>query len=108
FHEHAKRAIEEAEEADTAARGASASLSGGLRVSAAVTFARLHFVPNLGIFLTEHPELRIDVVPDDQNMAVAAGVPQANTIVMKNFDFSPMSLRIKAGSGRISTASRAR
>jgi plastocyanin len=30
--------------------------------------------------------------------AVAADAPQTNSIVMKNFDFSPMSLTIKAGS----------
>jgi plastocyanin len=29
---------------------------------------------------------------------VAADAPQANSVVMKNFDFSPMSLTIKAGS----------
>jgi plastocyanin len=29
---------------------------------------------------------------------VAADAPQMNSIVMKNFDFSPMSLTIKAGS----------
>src|SRR3954471_12956233 len=45
FYERAKRAIEEADEADVAARGASASLMGELRVSAAVTFARLNVVP---------------------------------------------------------------
>src|SRR5690242_17957794 len=39
FYERAKRAIEEAEEAELAARGAGASLTGRLRVSAAVTFA---------------------------------------------------------------------
>jgi len=30
--------------------------------------------------------------------AVAVEAPQTNSIVMKNFDFSPMSLTIKAGS----------
>jgi DNA-binding transcriptional LysR family regulator len=47
FYEHAKRAIEEAEEADLAARGAGAALSGRLRICATVTFARLHVVPHL-------------------------------------------------------------
>src|ERR1700747_1002501 len=51
FYERAKRAIEEADEAELAARGASASLSGELRVSAAVTFSRLHIVPRLPAFL---------------------------------------------------------
>jgi|SRR5579862_2201688 len=30
--------------------------------------------------------------------AIAADAPQTNSVVMKNFDFSPMSLTIKAGS----------
>ena len=57
FYEHAKRAIEEVEEADLAARGASATLSGRLRLCAAVTFARLHVVPHLPAFLEQHPAL---------------------------------------------------
>ena len=47
FYERAKRALEEADEADSAARGAGAGLSGRLRFSAAVTFARLQIVPRL-------------------------------------------------------------
>lgn len=47
FYERAKRSLEEADEADLAARGAAATLSGRLRISAAVTFAQLHIVPKL-------------------------------------------------------------
>ena len=75
FYEHAKRAIEEADEADLAARGAGAALSGRLRVSAAVTFARLHVMPHLAAFLEKHPSLDVDVVLDDRNVdLVEAGV----------------------------------
>ena len=51
FFEKARRAIDEANEADDAARGAGAGLSGNLRISAAVTFARMHIIPRLGPFL---------------------------------------------------------
>jgi DNA-binding transcriptional LysR family regulator len=68
FYDRAKRAIEEVDEAELAARGASASLSGTLRISAAVTFARLHVVPRLAAFLAEHPALEMDVVLDDRNI----------------------------------------
>jgi DNA-binding transcriptional LysR family regulator len=54
YYEHAKRVIEEAEEADLAARGAAAALSGRLRFCAAVTFARLHVMPHLPAFLEQH------------------------------------------------------
>ncbi|NWA24865.1 LysR family transcriptional regulator [Pseudomonas gingeri] len=68
FFERAKRAIEEASEAELAARGAGSSLTGTLRVCAAVTFARLHVLPHLGGFLALHPGLDIDVVLDDRSV----------------------------------------
>jgi DNA-binding transcriptional LysR family regulator len=68
FFERAKRAIEEAEEADNAARGAASGLTGNLRICAAVTFGRLHIVPHLGPFLDQNPELNIDLMLDDRNV----------------------------------------
>ncbi|GGF01405.1 LysR family transcriptional regulator [Aliidongia dinghuensis] len=68
YYERAKRAIEEADEADLAARGAGTSLSGRLRVCAAVTFASLHIIPRLPKFLAEHPDLELEVVLDDRNI----------------------------------------
>jgi DNA-binding transcriptional LysR family regulator len=44
YFERAKRAIEEADEAELAARGAGTGLKGRLRVCAAVTFARIHLI----------------------------------------------------------------
>ncbi len=66
FYERAKAAIREADEAELAARGAGAGLSGCLRVSAATTFARLYILPLLPRFLDAHPELEIDVILDDR------------------------------------------
>jgi DNA-binding transcriptional LysR family regulator len=68
FFERAKRAIEEADEADNAARGCASGLSGNLRICAAVTFGRLHIVAHLGPFLEQHPELNIDLMLDDRNV----------------------------------------
>src|SRR5437879_4880245 len=51
FYKRAKRAIEEAEEAELAARSAGATLSGRLRICAPVTFARLQVASRLAIFL---------------------------------------------------------
>src|ERR1700736_2450808 len=68
YYERAKRAVEEADEAEIGARGANASLSGELRIGAAVTFARLHVVPRLAAFLAEHPALQVHVILDDQNI----------------------------------------
>lgn len=66
FYERAKTAIHEADEAELEARGAGAGLTGQLRVSAATTFARLLVVPRLPEFLTQHPDLEIDIVLDDR------------------------------------------
>lgn len=68
FYERAKRTLEEADEAELAARGAGSGLVGRLRICAAVTFARLHVVPKLDSFLAEHPGLEIDVVLDDRTI----------------------------------------
>jgi DNA-binding transcriptional LysR family regulator len=75
FYERAKRSLEEADEAELAARGAAATLSGRLRICAAVTFARLHVVPRLPAFLAEHPNLEVEVVLDDKNVdLIEAGI----------------------------------
>jgi DNA-binding transcriptional LysR family regulator len=66
FYERALRAVTEANEADAAARGANASLEGRLRISAAVTFSRIHLVPRLGEFLKSHPRLELELVMDDR------------------------------------------
>src|SRR6266403_1326754 len=68
YYERARRSIEEAEEAELAARGAGSSLTGKLRVSAAVTFTRIHLMPRLPEFLARHPGLEIDFVLDDRNV----------------------------------------
>jgi DNA-binding transcriptional LysR family regulator len=68
FYERARRSIEEAEEAELSVRTAGSSLTGRLRICAAVTFARIHVIPRLPEFLARHPELEIEVVLDDRNI----------------------------------------
>ena len=60
YFECARRAIFEADEAERAARGANAGLEGRLRVSADVTFGKLHLMPQLSTFLAEHPGLSMN------------------------------------------------
>jgi DNA-binding transcriptional LysR family regulator len=75
YYERARAALQEAEEAELAARGAGAGLRGRLRVAAATSFARLHIVPHLPRFLAAHPDLDIDVILDDRPIdLVAEGV----------------------------------
>jgi DNA-binding transcriptional LysR family regulator len=68
FYERARRSIEEADEAEVAARGAGRGLTGKLRICAAVTFARIHLMPRLPEFLARHPDLAMEVVLDDRNI----------------------------------------
>ena len=78
FYHRAKRSIEEAEEAELAARGTAATLSGRLRICASVTFARLHIVPRLSAFLAQHPALDVDIVLSNGDIdLVEAGIDVA-------------------------------
>lgn len=72
FYERAVRAISEADEAEAAAQGAGAGLEGRLRVSAPVTFSRLHLVPKLGSFLDAHPRVQLELLMDDRVVDVVA------------------------------------
>jgi DNA-binding transcriptional LysR family regulator len=78
FYCRAKRSIEEADEAELAARGAGATISGRLRFSAPLTFARLHVMPRLPAFFADHPSVDIDAYLDDHDIdLVAAGLDMA-------------------------------
>jgi DNA-binding transcriptional LysR family regulator len=45
-----------------------AGLDGRLRISAPVTFARMHLAPKLPAFLAAHPKLRLEVIMDDRDV----------------------------------------
>lgn len=101
YFERAKRAIDEANEADDAARGAGAGLSGNLRISAGVTFARMHIIPHLGPFLEQHPNLNVDVILDDRILNL---VEEGIDVALRIGDLSDSSLtarRISESPGRI-------
>lgn len=92
FYEHARRAIDEADQAEQAVRESSDGLSGRLRISAAVTFARLHVLPALKTFLDRHPKLSIDIILDDRSIdLLEQGVDVA--LRMGTLDDSTMTAR---------------
>jgi len=82
FYDHARRVIDEADEAELVARGAGVGLTGRLRVCAAVTFARLHVIPRLPKFLAAHPDLTMDVVLDDRCRAAANDEKSAHSRIL--------------------------
>ncbi len=78
YYLRAKRAVDDINEAEIAARGSGRGLTGRLRLCAPVTFARMHILPRLGPFLDAHPDLKIDVVLDDRHIdLVAEGIDVA-------------------------------
>lgn len=78
YYLRAKRAIDDINDADVAARGAGHGLTGRLRICAPVTFARMNVLPHLGAFLSRHPDLHVDVVLDDRNIdLIAEGIDVA-------------------------------
>jgi DNA-binding transcriptional LysR family regulator len=104
FYEHAKRAVEEADEAEAKARGSGAALNGRLRISGAVTFMRLHVVPHLPKFLAMHPDLDIEVFMDDRNVdLVEAGIDIA--LRMGDLQDSSLTARKVGQSPRVVVAS---
>ena len=70
FYQEARAIIERVEQAELAASSSGKGLSGRLRVSASVTFARLHIVPKLKLLLSEHPTLDIEVILNDREVDV--------------------------------------
>lgn len=68
YYERARQVLEDVEEAELSARGTGNGLKGKLRVSAAVTFARIHLMPRLPEFLARHPELEMEIILDDRNI----------------------------------------
>lgn len=68
YYAAALRVINEANQADLAARGAGAGLVGQLKVCMAATFGKLHILPRLQRFLDMHPGLSINVMLDDHNV----------------------------------------
>ena len=97
YYERARRSIEEADEAELAARGAGSGLTGRLRICGAVTFARIHLMPRLPEFLARHPELEMEVVLDDRNIdLVQEGIDVALRLGQLS-DFSLTAKRIASG-----------
>ncbi|WP_455287391.1 LysR substrate-binding domain-containing protein [Cupriavidus necator] len=72
FLERATRILHEVEEAATDVAERRGSLAGPLRISAPVTFGRMHLGPALYPFLARHPELELTLDLDDRRVDAAA------------------------------------
>ncbi|WP_348539100.1 LysR substrate-binding domain-containing protein [Ruegeria sp. R8_1] len=61
FLEHAKRILEDVEDARTMLSGNSGTVSGKLRVTASASFGRSHIVPHVPEFLRLYPHVELDL-----------------------------------------------
>jgi DNA-binding transcriptional LysR family regulator len=92
FYERARRAVDEAIEAEATARGLGRGLEGRLRICAPVTFARMHIAPHLSSFLDQHPKLRIEFVMDDRNVDL---VEENIDVALRLGDLADSALRAR-------------
>ncbi len=78
YYRRAREILAQVNEADAMVQQCRAGLSGRLRVSAPVTFARLHIIPYLSDFLRDHPGLELEILLDDGNVdLISAGIDVA-------------------------------
>lgn len=101
FLEHAKRVLDEVEEAKSILSSNEASLTGTLRVTAPATFARTHIVPFLPEFSRRCPELVvdlnlsdgiIDIVEQGFDLAFRIGELAPSTLLARKIDDNPECL----------------
>src|SRR5260370_5463792 len=72
LYDRARGVLAELDEAEAGARGAATELTGRLRVSAPVTFTRLHIAPRPGSFLSAHPRVNFEMILDDRFLDLLA------------------------------------
>ncbi len=66
FHQHALRALDAVASTEIAVRNLGDKPSGLLRISASITFGRLHIAPLLPEITRQHPELDCELILSDQ------------------------------------------
>lgn len=66
FHQHARRALEAIHSAEIAVKNLGEAPRGVLRISASITFGRLHVAPLLPQIVARYPELSCELILTDQ------------------------------------------
>lgn len=101
FLEHAKRVLDDVEEAKTALSRMDVTLSGTLRVTAPASFARSHIVPFLPEFVAQYPNIVIDLHLSDRvidiveqgfDLAFRIGELAPSTLLARKIDDNPERL----------------
>ncbi|CAD0187195.1 D-malate degradation protein R [Ruegeria sp. THAF57] len=89
FLDHARRILEDIEDARTALSHNSASVSGRLRVTASASFGRSHIVPFVPEFLRLYPDVQLDLHLTDTVVDI---IEQGFDLAFRIGDLAPSSL----------------
>ncbi len=73
FYERCAQIVREADEAERAVIHAQTTSGGLLRVNAPTSFGHLALAPAVSVFLSRHPELRVELFLDDRQVDVIEG-----------------------------------
>ena len=101
FMEHAKRILDDVEEAKTALSDTSTSISGLLRVTASASFGRSHIVPFVPEFMQLYPDVTlelnlsdtiVDIVEMAYDLAFRIGDLAPSTLLAQKIDDNPRML----------------
>ncbi|SFL10894.1 LysR family transcriptional regulator [Lysobacter sp. cf310] len=94
---HAQSAFAEARAAEDAVAGTGERVQGRLRVSVPMSFGVLHVAPHVGDFLTQYPQIDMDLQLDDrptdlvmesQDLAIRLGRLEASSLVARTISYS--------------------
>lgn len=101
FLEHAKRILEDVEDARTALSQSADTVSGTLRVTASASFGRSHIVPFVPEFLRLYPHVTldlnlsdaiVDIVEQGYDLAYRIGELEPSTLLAQKVDENPLIL----------------
>ena len=95
FYERCAQIVREVEEAERAAIHAQATPQGLLRVNAPMSFGQIALAPALSLFLSRHPDLRVELVLDDRRVdAIEGGFDVTIRVASRLPDSSLIARRI--------------
>ena len=101
FVEHAKRILDDIEEARNVFSGQADAVQGTLRVTASSTFARSHIVPFMPELLRLYPDLHleldlsdtvVDIIGQGYDIAFRMGELEPSSLLARKLDDNPMLL----------------
>jgi DNA-binding transcriptional LysR family regulator len=95
FYERCTQIVRAVEDAERAVSHVQSAPRGILRVNAPVSFGQLALAPALPAFLSQHPELRVELVLEDRRVdAIEAGFDVTIRVARRLVDSSLISRRI--------------